>query len=161
MPPPFPLYDIPLTTIILLLVHHGVHGVTFYTKPNRTIVALTGSTQTFTWSMDLSAEEKTKQLKAQFGPWDKHHHWLKTYFITFIREPSGEENETKGSHTMARRLSWAGDLSRKYSVAFQLTNIQRNDSGKYGIRFRVHDFPPEERYDWFSLEVEVSNIFLL
>lgn len=149
----------PLTTIILLVVFHGVQGVDFYTKPNKTVVAFIGSTQTFTWSLNLSAEEKTAELKAEFGPWDEQYKWVKSYFITFTRKPSGKENETKGGHTMARRLSWTGDLSRNYFAAFQLTNIQHNDAGKYGIKFTVGGFPPDDYYDWFLLSVEVSNIF--
>lgn len=149
----------PLTTIILLVVFHGVQGVDFYTKPNKTVVAFIGSTQTFTWSLNLSAEEKKAELKAEFGPWDEQYKWVKSYFITFTRKPSGKENETKGGHTMARRLSWTGDLSRNYFAAFQLTNIQRNDAGKYGIKFTVGGFPPDDYYDWFLLSVEVSNIF--
>ena len=135
-----------------------VHGLTFATEPNNTIVALSGSNQTFTWTLKLTEEDKSKQLKVDFGPWNEIYQVGEHYLITFVREPSGQEHESKVDHSTAKRLYWTGDLSRGYHIAFQLVNIKRNDSGVYGIRLRASYNPPRILEAWFTLSVQVRNV---
>ena len=158
-PPDFPLRRT-LYGYHFLSVFHKTHGLSLITGPNKTIiVAYAGSNETFTWKLKLSAEDKSKELKAQFGPWNKQHSLVHLYLITFIREPSGNETEIKANDPMAQRLFWLGDLARNDYVAFQLSNVQHQDAGNYGIRFRVDYFPPKELETWFSLQVEVKSCF--
>lgn len=140
-------------------VLHKTHGLNLITGPNKTIVAYAGSNETFTWKLKLSAEDKSKELKAQFGPWDKQHSLVYRYLITFIRNSSGKKTEIKPDDPMAQRLFWVGDLARNDYVAFQLNNVQKQDKGTYGIRFRVDYFPPDELETWFSLKIEVKICF--
>ena len=133
--------------------------MTFVTEPNNTIVAWTGFNQTFIWTLNLTEEDKSKQLKVQFGPWNNIYNFVDYYLMTFVREPSGQENEEKANHSTAKRLYWTGDLSRDYCIAFQLVNITPDDSGDYGIRFRADDNPPTILEDWFTLSVQVRNVF--
>ena len=137
-----------------------VHGLQLITQPNRSIVAFTGSNQTFIWNLSLTDKEKTKELKIQLGLWDKEKDHVKGYYlIVLVREPSGKEsvNKGKGNEPITKRLHWAGDLSRGYFVAFQFSNVQQQDSGEYGIRFRVDGFPPDILQDSFTFIVQVRN----
>ena len=127
-----------------------------------TVLAVTGSNQTLTWNLTGSVTEadKTKELKAQFGYWDTRDAMVIHYLITYIRQSSGQEMPVRRDNqsAMAKRLFWTGDLSRDYVVTFQLVNVQRADSGDYGIRFRVDGFPPKTLEWWFTLSVEVMNV---
>ena len=146
--------------MIFFSVFYQVHGLQLITRPNRSIAAFTGSNQTFIWNLSLTDNEKPKELKIQFGLWDKEKDHVKgNYLIWLVREPSGNEsvNKGKGSESITKRLHWVGDLARGYFVAFQFSNVQRQDSGDYGIRFRVDGFPPDILQDSFTLIVQVRN----
>ena len=135
-----------------------MHGLELVTQPNRSVVAFTGSNHTFIWNLSLTDKEKPKGFKIQFGLWDKENDIVKgSYLIVLDREPSGKERVYKGNEPITKRLHWMGDLARGYFVAFQFSNFQRQDSGDYGIRFRVDDFPPEILQDSFTLSVQVRN----
>ena len=137
------------------------HGLAFDSEPNNTTIAATGSNQTFTWKLSLGEKDKSKQLRVQFGPWDRKYKIVKSFFMTVKQEPTGE-NETvaRANQSTARRLHWNGDLSRDYYIAFELVNIQRKDAGDYGIRLRVDHFPPTILQNWFSLIVQVRGFSL-
>ena len=137
---------------------YKVNGLSLITEPNGTIVALTGSDQTFKWSLNLTAEEKTKKIKAVLLPSETGPDGRR-YLIYIIREPSGEEKIWRMNHTaVARRLFWTGDLSRNYHVSFLLTNVQHNDSGEYEFQFRVYFSFPRTIERRFTLRVEVWKI---
>ena len=139
----------------LISVFNNVHGISFSAEPNRTTEALTGFNQTFAWNLNLTAEEKSKELKVQFGPWDKRHSLVKYYLMTIIQEPAGKEIEIRANRSLAKRLYWTGNLTHAHFVAFQLTDAKREDVGDYGIRFRVDGFPPGIKEGWFTLSVKV------
>ena len=141
----------------IISVFYKVSGLSFNTEPNGTIVAFTGFNQTFKWSLDLTAEEKTKEMRAFFGTWDESYQEILTYLLWITREPSGKETiRIRNSSAVARRLFWTGDLSRNYYVSFLLINVQPTDSGNYGLEFRVYDdSPTKEKKGSFALSVEV------
>ena len=146
----------------IISVFYKVSGLSFNTEPNRTIVAFTGSNQTFKWSLNLTAEEKTKEIWASFGRWDISDYDISHYLIRIIHKSSGHENIIKWNRSaVARRLFWTGDLSRNYYVSFLLINVQPTDSGNYGLMFRVDGFPPGGKQGWFTLSVQVTSIFFL
>ncbi len=133
------------------------YNLSFVTEENKTTVAVTGSNQTFTWKLSLTKQEKTKQLKVQFGPWDKELNAAKHYLIAFVHEPSGNQTVLRENNSITKRLYWAGDLAHDYSVAFKLFSAKPNDSGEYGVRVRVPGFPPGIIQSWFTLSVQVRN----
>ena len=139
-----------------------VYGASFVTEPNKTIVVSTGSNQTFTWQLNLTNQEKLKQLQVQFGPWNKEFDIAADiYLMTFVQEPS--ENGSvllTTNHSIVKRLQWMGDLTRDYFVAFKLFDVKLSDSGDYGIRFRVEFFPIVTLESWFTLSVKVKKINL-
>ena len=144
--------------IYIFSVFNQVHGLQLITQPNGSIVAFTGSNQTFIWKLSLTDKEKPKELRIQFGLWDKEKDIVKgSYLIVLVWKPTEEERVHKGNEPITNRLHWMGDLARGYFVAFQFSNVQRQDSGDYGIRFRVDDFPPEILQDIFTLSVQVRN----
>lgn len=119
----------------------------------------TGSTQTFTWQMNLSDQEKSKQLKVQFGPWNKDLDIAFSYLMAFVQEPSANGSLwLKENNSIVKRLQWVGDLTRDYFVAFKLFDAKRGDSGDYGIRFRVErgEFTAISS-SWFTLSVQVKK----
>ena len=132
----------------------------FVSGPDKiTINATTGSSQTFTWKLNISQEHKERELKAQFGPWNGIYK-LVTPIITFKQKPSGNTTVNKSSENRkSRRLYWVGDLKRDYYIAFQLVNIQRDDAGDYGVKLRVDKYgaPPWTLHSWFTLQVEVRK----
>ena len=136
------------------------NGSAFVSGPDKiTINATTGSTETFTWKLNISQEHKQRELKAQFGPWDGSYK-LVTPIITFDQKPSGNTTVSKSSENRkSRRLYWVGDLKRDYYIAFQLVNIQRDDAGDYGVKLRVDNCgaPPWKLHRWFTLQVEVRK----
>ena len=137
----------------------AAHGLVFVSEPNQTTIATTGSNQTFTWKLSLSDEDKSKKLEVQFGPWDQNYKLVTPYFIGVEQEPTGQKPKVgRGKQLIAERLNWTGDLSLDYYIAFQLVNIQRDDAGDYGIRFRVDYFPPKILSGWFTFIVQVRNV---
>ncbi|CAH3157631.1 unnamed protein product [Porites lobata] len=127
----------------------------FVSGPDKiTINATTGSTQTFTWKLNISQEHKNRELKAQFGPWNRSYKLVKP-FITFnsSRNPPVDKSP---KNRMSRRLYWVGDLKRDYYIAFELVNIQRDDAGDYGVKLRVDNYSrrPLTLQTWFTLKVE-------
>ena len=135
------------------------NGLAFVSGPDKiTINATTGSNQTFTWELNISQEHKKRELKAQFGRWNRSYKHVNPFLIAF--NSSGNPPVVKSrENRMSRRLYWVGDLKRDYYIAFQLVNIQRDDAGDYGVRLRVdnYDGPPLKFHSWFALKVEVRK----
>ena len=136
------------------------NGLAFVSGPDKiTINATTGSNQTFTWKLNISQEHKQRELKAQFGPWNRSYK-LVNPIITFNQKLSGNTTVTKSAwNHKSRRLYWVGDLKRDYYIAFQLVNIQRDDAGDYGVKLRADNYPyrPLTSQTWFTLKVEVRK----
>ena len=119
----------------------------------------TGSNQTFTWQLNLTDQEKSEELKVQFGRWDKDQDNVKGgYLMTFIQKPSANGSVELWN---LKRLQWVGDLTRDYFVAFKLFDAKLRDSGDYGIRFRVDLFPIQTAESWFTLSVQVKTHYSL
>ena len=136
------------------------NGLAFVSGPVKiTVNATTGSTQTFTWKLNISQEHKERALKAQFGPWDGSYKLVKP-IITFNQDLFGNTTVQKASgNRKSRRLYWVGDLKRDYYIAFEFVNIQRDDAGDYGVRLRVDNYSvrPLTLQSWFTLKVEVRK----
>ena len=84
--------------------------------------------------------------------------------ITFNQKLSGSTTVSKSlKNRKSRRLYWAGDLKRDYYIAFQLVNIQRDDTGFYGVKLRVDNYNsrPFILQSWFTLMVEVRKKTIL
>ena len=134
-----------------------VYGLSFVTEPNKTTMAFTGSNQTFTWQLNLTDQEKSKQLTVQFGRWDKEQDIVKGgYLMTFIQEPLANGSVETWN---LKRLQWVGDLTHDYFVAFKLFDVKPSDSGNFGIRFRVDGFPIVTSQSWFTLSVQVKTLY--
>ena len=139
-------------------VFDKVYGLSFITEPNKTTTVSTGSNRTFRWQLNLTDQEKLKNLKVQFGSWDKDLDVAADiYLMTFIQEPSANGIVVKANHSIAKRLQWVGDLKRDYFVAFKLFGVKLSDSGDYGIRFRVDVSFPVILECWFTLSVQVKT----
>ena len=136
-----------------------VSGLRFVTEPDKTTLASTGSNQTFTWKLYLTKQEKSKNLQVQFGTWDVVDNHADQYLIAIDQKPSVQESVWKANESIAKRLYWAGELKHDYFVSFTLFNVKPSDSGDYGIRFRVEDFPARILHGWFTLDVQVRNDF--
>ena len=135
----------------------------FVSWPDKITNTTTGSNQTFTWKLLISQEHKERQLRVQFGRWDGSYE-LVYPIITFNQKLSGSTTVFKSlENRKSRRLYWAGDLKRDYYIAFQLVNIQRDDTGVYGVYFRVDSYfgPPLTLKSWFTLQVEVRKKTIL
>ena len=145
---------------LLVSVFNKANGLAFVSGPDKiTINATTGSNQTFTWKLNISQEHKQRELKAQFGPWNRRYK-LVNRIITFNQKLSGNTTVTKSAaNHKSRRLYWVGDLKRDYYIAFQLVNIQRDDAGDYGVKLRVDTYSgrPLTLQSWFTLKVEVRK----
>ena len=140
----------------IISVFYKVSGLSFNTEPTKTILAFTGSNLTFKWSLNLTAEEKTKEMWVHFGIWDINDHEISDNLLKILHKPSGQQNIIPNASPVARRWFWTGDLSRNYYVSFLLINVQRTDKGSYGLRFKVHlGFHPREKNGIFNLSVEV------
>ena len=139
------------------------NGLAFVSGPDKiTVNATTGSTQTFTWKLNISQEHKERELKAQFGPWNGSYKLVRP-IITF--NSSGNPPVSKSpDNRLSRRLYWVGDLKRDYYIAFRFVNIQRDDAGDYGVKLRVDEYlyRPSTLKSWFTLKVEVrkNNLIL-
>ena len=144
---------------LLVSVFIKASGLAFVSGPDYiTINATTGSSQTFTWKLNISQEHKNRELKAQFGPWNRSYKVVNP-IITVKQKLSGNPTVNKSSE----RLYWVGDLKRSYYIAFQLVNIQRDDAGDYGVRLRVdnYHYRPLTLKSWFTLKVEVRKNSLI
>ncbi|XP_078380310.1 uncharacterized protein LOC144663284 [Oculina patagonica] len=142
--------DYILATLLLMALLNQAYGMGFVTEQNKTTMALTGSNQTFAWKLSFTDQEKSRQIKVHFGPWDKQHDVIDAIRITYVREASGKET----IKSTVKKFYWTGDLTLDY-VAFTLFNAQRHDSGDYGIRIRVdEDHVPETEMSWFTLSVQ-------
>ena len=147
-----------LKPCILFSVFDFLHGLQFGSQPNETTVAFIGSNVTLTWNLILTAEEKKEDLEVWFGTWNKNNHYIELFLKKFTLNSSGNTNDDTGNRTLAWRWFWAGDISRDYTVAYQLTNVQSSDARDYGIRVRVDLFPPSlESRGPFSLAVKVRK----
>nr|XP_058941782.1 fibroblast growth factor receptor 3-like [Pocillopora verrucosa] len=127
-----------LTTFLWMSCWNEISGLEIITEPNETTISFTGSNQTFTWNFNLTLEEKSKQPTVIFAHWRKEGESISGYhWVTVIRESYGSESVKKYTEALiTRRLQWVGDLARGF-VAFQLLNVQLNDSSDYGIRFCI------------------------
>ena len=146
---------------LLISVFIKANGLAFVSGPDKiTIKATRGSSQTFTWKLNISKEHKERALKAQFGPWNGSYKLVRPIMITFIQDLSGNTSVTKApDNRKSRRLYWVGDLKRDYYIAFQFVNIQRDDTGDYGVKLRVDNYSgrPLTLRRWFTLKVEVRK----
>ena len=138
------------------------NGLSFVSGPDKiTINATTGTSQTFTWKLNISQEHKERELMALFGPWSGSFKFVKP-IITFVQNRSGDTTvrvSKSPENCIPRRLYWVGDLKRDYYIAFQLVNIQRDDAGDYGVKLRVDNYPrrPVTLQSRFTLKVEVRK----
>ena len=146
---------------LLVSVFVKANGLAFVSGPDKiTVNATTGSTETFTWKLNISQEHKQRELKAQFGPWNGSYKLVKPIMITFKQDLSGKTSVDRSSENLkSRRLYWVGDLKRDYYIAFRFVNIQRDDAGDYGVKLRVDKYPyrPLTLKSWFTLKVEVRK----
>ena len=137
------------------------NGLAFVSGPDKiTVNATTGSTQTFSWKLNISQEHKERALKAQFGPWNGSYKLVQPIMITINQDLFGNTTVQKASgNRKSRRLYWVGDLKRDYYIAFQFVNIQRDDADDYGVKLRVDNYSgrPLTLQSWFTLKVEVRK----
>ncbi|XP_044179925.1 hemicentin-1-like [Acropora millepora] len=71
-----------------------------------------------------------------------------------IATTNGSINDATDYTQKAKRWNWNGDISRNYTIAYQLTNAQHDDAGDYGIRVRADTWPPRmESKGPFSLAI--------
>ena len=143
---------------LLVSVFIKANGLAFVSGPDKiTINATTGSSQTFTWQLKINQEHKKRELKAQFGPWNRGYKYVNP-IITFSSSGNAPVHR-RPENRMSRRLYWVGDWKRGYYIAFQLVNIQRDDAGDYGVKLRVDNYagPPLTLQSWFTLKVEVPK----
>ena len=157
------LQIITINLSLLVSVFIKANGLAFVSGPDKiTINATTGSSQTFTWKLNISQEHKERKLKAQFGPWNGIYKFVNP-IITVNENLSGNttvsKKEEKEENLKSRRLYWVGDLKGDYYIAFQLVNIQRDDAGDYGVKLRVDNYSgrPLTLKSWFTLKVEVRK----
>ena len=135
-----------------------LHGLKISRQPNETTVAFIGSNVTLTWNLILTPNETKKDLEVRFGTWNKNYHYLESSIKIFTLEADGTMRDRTAKSSLARRWFWVGDISRNYTVAYQLTNVQPSDARDYGIWVHVDLLPPstEERGP-YSLAVKVRN----
>ena len=154
------LQIITINLSLLVSVFIKANGLAFVSGPDKiTINATTGSSQTFTWKLNISQEHKERKLKAQFGPWNGIYKFVNP-IITVNQNLSGNTTVSKKEENLkSRRLYWVGDLKGDYYIAFQLVNIQRDDAGDYGVKLRVDNYSgrPLTLKSWFTLKVEVRK----
>ncbi|XP_022801985.1 protein amalgam-like [Stylophora pistillata] len=135
---------------------NGICGFKMISQPNKTVVSFIGSNQTFSWSFKLTEGEKSKKLEVVLASWNKKYDYITgDHSVTYVRESNGSESVVKDKEALiARRLNWVGDLARGF-VAFQLLNVQQQDTSDYGIRFQVSGSHPME--DGFTLSAQVPT----
>ncbi|XP_068731751.1 fibroblast growth factor receptor 1-like isoform X2 [Montipora capricornis] len=137
--------------LIPLFFFDYLHGLKISRQPNETTVAFIGSNVTLTWNLILTAKETKKELEVWFGTWNKNFHHFESPLKIFILKADGTMHDETVNSSLAWRWFWAGDISRNYTVAYQLTNVQPSDAIDYGIWVRVDLFPPptEERGPYY------------
>ena len=143
----------------LFSVFGGIHGLTISRQPNKRTIAFARSNVTFSWNLILIPEEKKEDLEVWFGIWNNAYSSIGVYLKKFtminglIHVIDITDNKRK-----AKRWHWNGDISRNYSIAYQLTNAQYNDTGDYGIEVRVDTWPAKkESRGPFSLAIRVRH----
>ncbi|XP_074633471.1 fibroblast growth factor receptor 1-like isoform X1 [Acropora palmata] len=126
---------------ILLFFFGGIHGLTISREPNQTTIAFAGSNVTLSWNLILTPKEKTELLEVWFGTWNNNYQMIGT-FLKKITKTNGSIVDATENTQKAKRWHWNGDISRNYTIAYQLTNAQHDDAGDYGIRVRADTWPP-------------------
>ncbi|XP_022806967.1 fibroblast growth factor receptor 3-like [Stylophora pistillata] len=136
---------------------NGICGFEMISQPNKTVVSFIGSNQTFSWNFKLTEEEKSKKVEVVFASWNKKYDYITgDHWVTYVRESNGSESVVKDKEALiARRLKWVGDLARGF-VAYQLLNVQQQDTSDYGIRFRVSGSSRSVE-DGFTLSAQVPT----
>ena len=146
-----------LKNVLLFSVFGGIHGLRISREPNQTTIAFAGSNVTLTWNLILSPTEKTEKLEVWFGTWNNHYKFIETFLKKFTLANKLKMDETENTQK-AKRWHWNGDISRNYTIAYQLTNAQHDDAGDYGIRVRADTWPPGmESKGPFSLAIRVGH----
>ena len=146
--------------MLLFSVFGGIHGLTISREPNQTTVAFAGSNVTLSWNLILTPEEKTELLEVFFGIWNNDFHMIVKSLKQFKTNGSIVDHDfTENTlNHKAKRWHWNGDISRNYTIAYQLTNAQHDDAGDYGIRVRANTWPPGiESKGPFSLAIRVGH----
>ena len=148
-----------LKNMRLFSVFVGIHGLTISRQPKERTIAFAGSNVTFSWNLILTPKEEKEELEVWFGTWTNDVNSIKLNLKKFTMI-NGLINVTdmKDNKQKAKRWHWNGDISRNYSIAYQLTNAQYNDTGDYGIEVRVDTFPAKkETRGPFSLAIRVRH----
>ena len=146
-----------LKNVLLFSVFGGIHGLTISGEPNQTTIAFAGSNVTLSWNLILTPEEKTELLEVWFGTWNDNYKLIGT-FLKKLSATNGSIVDATENSQKAKRWHWNGDISRKYTIAYQLTNAQHDDAGDYGIRMRSDTWPPWLKTKGpFSLAIRVRH----
>ena len=147
----------PVKNVHLFSVFGGIEGLTVSPEPKRTTIAFAGSNVTLSWNLILTPKEKTELLEVWFGTWDCNSRMIGTFLKKFSTTNGSIVGLTKNAQK-AKRWHWNGDISRNYTIAYQLTNAQHDDAGDYGIRVRADTWPPRmESKGPFSLAIRVGH----
>ena len=147
----------PVKNMHLFSVFGGIQGLTISPEPKRTTIAFAGSNVTLSWNLILTPKEKTELLEVWFGTWDCNFQMIGTFLKKFSTTNGSIVDFTENTHK-AKRWHWNGDISRNYTIAYQLTNAQHDDAGDYGIRVRADTWPPWiESKGPFSLAIRVGH----
>ena len=148
-----------LKNVCLFSVFGGIHGLTISQQPNRKTIVFAGSNVTFNWNLILTPKEKNEELEVSFGIWNNNYHSIRVYLKKFIMtKGSIHVTDMTDNKQKAKRWHWNGDISRNYTIAYQLTNAQYNDTGDYGIEVRVDTFPSQTASKGpFSLAIMVRH----
>ena len=126
-----------LKNVHLFSVFGGIHGLTISREPNQTTIAFAGSNVTLSWNLILTPMEKTELLEVWFGTWNDNYKIIGKFFKKLSTTNGSIDDATENSQK-ARRWHWNGDISRNYTIAYQLTNAQHDDAGNYEIMVRVN-----------------------
>ncbi|KAK2564732.1 Hemicentin-1 [Acropora cervicornis] len=138
-------------------VFGGIHGLTISREPNQTTIAFAGSNVTLSWNLILTPKEKIELLEVWFGTWNNNYQMIGTFLKKFTKTNGSILDATQNTQK-AKRWHWNGDISRNYTIAYQLTNAQHDDAGDYGIRVRADTWPPGiESKGPFSLAIRVGH----
>ena len=147
-----------LKNVLLFSVFGGIHGLTISREPNQTTVAFAGSNVTLSWNLILTPEEKTELLEVWFGTWNNNFQMIGIFLKKFATTNGSIVDDATENTQKAKRWHWNGDISRNYTIAYQLTNAQHDDAGDYGIRVRADTWPPGiESKGPFSLAIKVGH----
>ena len=147
----------PVKNVHLFSVFGGIHGLTISREPNQTTIAFAGSNVTLSWNLILTPKEKIELLEVWFGTWNTNYKMIGT-ILKKIATTNGSINDATDYTQKAKRWNWNGDISRNYTIAYQLTNAHHDDAGDYGIRARADTWPPGmESKGPFSLAIKVGH----